>query len=392
MNDNDLLISQMQRGVSAYNAINKRLKRHGNYDVVIAHETFCSGLGALYFSNDLSETPFKILDIVEYPIFSQRSSLTIRELGRRNKYSDLLTYDFAVNIANKFDYCISSSIGQMNSYKDNGCNSKIDLVMNCREISEFSVSQTDILSTMYGFDKSDVILVYPNRAYEHCGLESALQALAMLEDRFKLVVLGEIVESLVEKINNLVMSLRLESRFFVTGMLDPSMILPILSEADVALVLLEPVVDNHRYSLPNRIFDAVATRVPVVSYSGTEVGDFVYNNKIGALASHTDPISLSHAIQYVLEKNIKMKDRLRMIMNECSWESQVLKLIDVIREVKSSEPNILLVAIKDIRRNDRIRRMTRALYKLGARVDVVSRWMPMDSMIVTGVKYHCWEN
>lgn len=389
MAETDLLLSQVQRGLNGYNRIFSALGTNSHYDVVIAHETFCSGLAALYYANHLPTNPLKILDIVEYPIYSQRSTAKIRKLGLQNPYADALTYDFAVNIANKFNYCISTSAGQAAAYMRNGCVSKIDLVMNCREESDFTECRADTLGKMYGFLKSDVLLVYPNRAYEYCGLELALHALALLDDRFKLIVLGEVVEELVGKINDLVVTLGLQDRFFVTGMLDPSLILPVLSEADVALVLLEPIVDNHRYSLPNRLFDAVATHTPLVTFADTEIGDFVRANQIGVVCQSSDPRELFNAIKQAIVRNIYFKQRLKDISTNYIWSAQAKSITELIRSHCQPNPRVLLVAMKDIQRNDRVRRMAKSLSEFQCQVDVVTKCMPLNSMIVDGVAYHC---
>lgn len=391
MIEKDLLLTQVQRGLNGYNRIRGLLGDDLAYDVVIAHETLCSGFAALYYVNFLQSAPLKILDIVEYPVYSQRSTTNIRMKGLINPYADSLTYDFAVSIANKFDVCFSTSAGQADAYKLNGCSKNINLLMNCREGMSIPKVRADILSRMYGFDKSDILLLYPNRAYEHCGLESTVYALAQMDDRFKLIVLGEIVEELSKKINNLVDQLGLRERFFVTGLLDPSMILPIFSEADVALILLEPVIDNHKFSLPNRLFDAIATQIPIVTLCNTEVGNFVKDRMIGVVCPTADPFDLSNAIEDAVVRNLFFKNRLMCIAAEYSWSKQVKKLTDVIGANCNLNSRVLLIALKDIRRNDRVRRMAKSLHEVGYQVDVVTKSMPLSSMAVEGVTYYCFE-
>lgn len=383
----DLLLSQVQRGLVGYKNLCTTLNPHIRYDIIIAHETFCSGLASLYYANTNNPNALKILDIVEYPVFSQRSTAKIRKLGIANKYSDSLTYDFAVNIANKFDYCISTSNGQANAYKKNGYKSKIDVIMNCRSSSNFEDSKKNILSNMYGFLKSDIIIIYPNRAYEHCGLETALQALALLDKRFQLVVLGEIVEELIEKIDEIATKLKIKDRFHITGMLDPSMVLPILSEGDAALVLLDPIVDNHKYCLPNRLFDAAAARVPIIGFEGTETGSFINQNNIGTICPHNKPQLLAKSLIETIEKQAYYKERLFNFNNNTNWQTQSSNLINNINNFKPER--ILLIALKDARRNDRIKRFLEILTNTGCKsVDCISYYKPLDSMCIDGVTYH----
>ena len=389
MANKDLLLFQVERGVNDYRRICNVLGRRNNYDVVIAHETYCSGLAALYYSSHQKGNALKILDIVEYPVFSQRSSAKVRDAGLKNRYADLLTFDFAVNISNKYDYCISTSVGQASLYVSHGCKTKIDLVMNCRLEAESNVIHKNILSDMYQFTKDDIVLVYPNRAYQHCGLETSIEAMALLGERFRLVVLGEVVQEISDKVESLVKALNLENRFFITGMLDPSMILPILSEADTALVLLESVVDNHKCSLPNRLFDAIAAKVSVVAFTGTELADFVDKNSLGVVCGANDPHALADVIKTSIEKQAYFKPFVSRANENFNWSSQSSRFLNYICENGSDVRRVLVVAIKDIRRNDRVKRILRSLVDASYEVDVVTKFEPLDSMIVDGANYYC---
>lgn len=389
MIERDLLKSQVQRGLDGYKQLCNLINKNKKYGAIIAHETFCSGLASLYLSNHLTPN-FKILDITEYPIFSQRSSAKIRLAGSRNPYADALTYDFAINIANKFDYCISTSAGQADVYTKNNCTTSVDLVFNCRAKDDLCVNPTDILRSKYNFDQSDIILVFPNRVYTHAGLEKSIYALTQLDRRFKLVVLGEVVDDLTEKIKKLVTIYELEDRFFVTGMLDPSLVLPTLSEADIALIPLEPTLNNHKYCLPNRLFDALATNTPIVAFNGTEIGEFVQNHQIGTVCNYSrSQASLHRSIEDAVSHIFFYKDRMKKVSIDYTWEVQVEKVLKVLQENCTQSRRILLVAIKDIRRNDRIRRLASSLVKNNYQVDIVTNWRPFDSMIVNGVNYYC---
>jgi glycosyltransferase involved in cell wall biosynthesis len=392
MNNTDLLLSQIQRGLNGYQKIIEKIGTQKSYDIIIAHETFCSGIAALYYSRHLINEPLKILDIVEYPIFSQRSTNSIREKGLENPFSDSFTYDLAINIANKFDHCFATSNGQAQAYIRNGYVNKIDILMNCREINLNKISTSDTLREKYNFDRSDIILVYPNRAYENCGLEISLQALAKLDSRYKLIVLGDVVNELSDKVQDLVNSLKLTDRFFINGMVDPSLLLQHLADADVALILLEPIIQNHKYSMPNRLFDALSTNTPMIAFSDTETGDFIAQQKIGVICKSQSPDDLAAAIIESIEKNIYYKKQLAEINIKYTWENQTNIFFDIIKKIQQSNKRVLFIALKDITRNDRVKRLTRSLNGIGFDIDVITYKRPLDSMIVNNVKYYCLDD
>ncbi|OIM99456.1 hypothetical protein BFR57_02505 [Idiomarina sp. MD25a] len=388
----ELLSSQVDRANSFYEEILMLVHDDNNYDIVIAHETYCSGMAALKFCERSQHDIFKILDIVEYPVFSQRSSEQVRARGVNSSISDQLTLSFAVSVASKFDYLISTSEGQRAVYREQNDSLEIDVIRNSRSgqapNSEYLVSEVDSIRTMFSLSSSDIVMVYPNRVYSHGGIEACLNTLSKLPEHFKLVIVGDIVNELHEFVNSLAEDLQLKSRFYVTGMLDPSLVLDFLTEADLALITLEPTIENHRKCLPNRVFDALECGLPIICYDGTEISDFVRKYEVGCSIKYRGDSSFEDAVLHVLDNFMRLKRNASKVGLLHRWEYESLPLKRSIAQLLPNARRALILAGKDISRNDRIKRMIMSLKELDIRVDVVAKAPPMDSVRVSDVNYY----
>ena len=386
----DLFFSQVKEGIDGYHKIVELLKNEDSYDydIVLAHETYRSGLAALYISEHF-DNPLRILDVVEYPIFSERTSTYLRQKASQNPISNNLTSLYAANIANHFDYIFASSQGQIDIMRKLGCNTPIKLLRNCREYLD--IKKSDYLRKKFNLSSDDIILLYSNRAYPNRGIELIVSTLSLLDERFKLVILGEIVPELQEKVEVLAKDLQVENQLFVTGMLDPELILPITKEADIALSLLEPVIENHRSSLPNRFFDPVAVQVPVLAFDGTEMADFINNYNIGKVIPDTTPEAIRETVLSAIREMSFLKSTFNNASKLFCWESEEKVFLECLQRCKPNATKCLLIAVKDIRRNDRIRRLLKSLQKFEISVDVITPYLPFESMRMPNAKYWTWK-
>jgi glycosyltransferase involved in cell wall biosynthesis len=385
----DLFFSQVKEGIDAYHKIVEFLKNNEySYDIVLAHETYRSGLAALYISEHLN-SPLRILDVVEYPICSERTSTRLRKVASQSTISNNLTSLYAANLANHFDCIFASSEGQINIMRELGCNTPIKLLRNCREYID--IEKGDYLRNKYNLSDDDIILLYSNRAYQNCGIESMVSALSLLDERFKLVILGDIVSSLYEKVKSLAKELQVENRFFITGMLNPELVLPITKEADLALSLLEPVIENHKSSLPNRFFDPVIAEVPVLAFDGTEMAEFIKCYNIGKVIPDTTPEAIQATVLLAIRDMGFLKRTFENASKLFCWESEEKVFLECLQRLKPNATKCLLVAVKDIRRNDRIRRLLSSLQKFEISADVITPYLPFESMRMPNARYRTWK-
>jgi glycosyltransferase involved in cell wall biosynthesis len=139
---------------------------------------------------------------------------------------------------------------------------------------------------------------------------------------------------------------RFGGRLHVLAAVPPSELLPWVASADVAVMPIQPSTLNHRLSTPNKLFEALAAGVPVVVSDFEEMHEIVLNDPAGPLGTvcqPTDVADVARAIRQVLElppdEAAALRDRcLRAAHERWSWESEIVGLIDLYRDLSDTEP------------------------------------------------------
>ena len=113
--------------------------------------------------------------------------------------------------------------------------------------------------------------------------------------------------------------------------------------ADVGLSLDKGVHFNYYYSLPNKLFDYIHAKTPVVVSPLPEVRRVAEEYGVGKVIEDWTEESIASAINEVLETpKEKWEEGLHRAAEECNWEAESQKIIDVLEELglaKSASSN-----------------------------------------------------
>ena len=111
----------------------------------------------------------------------------------------------------------------------------------------------------------------------------------------------------------------------------PDALLSYTAQADVGISLLEDSCENHRLALPNKLFEYVAARLPVVVSDLPEAARLVEEWQIGWRANPGDPASVASALQTALARREDdgLRRRLERASSELTWAREKLRLLDL---------------------------------------------------------------
>lgn len=101
------------------------------------------------------------------------------------------------------------------------------------------------------------------------------------------------------------------------------------SSFDVAILSIYPSNLNYQYCLPNKLFQFIQSRLPIVCGPTPAIANIIQQYDIGVVASDFSPKALSAALRELSQESItRMKTNLDKAAYELSWDSDQHLLLD----------------------------------------------------------------
>jgi glycosyltransferase involved in cell wall biosynthesis len=167
------------------------------------------------------------------------------------------------------------------------------------------------LRRMAGLPVEARVVLYHGGLVEERGVEQLLEAIVLVRDAV-LVLLG--YGSLEGTIRRRVSDDGLADRVVVLPAVPPGELLDTIASADVAAMPIQPTTLNHRYTTPNKLFEAMAVGVPILASDLPGMAPIVREVDGGVLVDPTDPADIARGLRSLLElptdARAAMRDRL----------------------------------------------------------------------------------
>lgn len=170
------------------------------------------------------------------------------------------------------------------------------------------------------------IILYQGALNVGRGLEWVIEAMPLVNDGI-LVIFGE--GDIQAELVKLTKKLGVEQRVIFMGKVETIKLHEYTPSASIGLCLLEEKGLSYYYALPNRIFDYIQARVPVLATNFPEIANIVTKYKTGILINQYDPEYLAEVINNMLRSPINT-DHFSALSKELSWENEEKVLIDIL--------------------------------------------------------------
>ena len=163
------------------------------------------------------------------------------------------------------------------------------------------------------------------------GLELMIDAMDYLPGiRFVMAGSGDIETELRQR----VVRKGLQDRIEFKGRMMPEELFPLTRTADLGISLEEDLGLSYRYSLPNKLFDYIQCRVPVLCSALPEMGRIVDTYGIGISTRERNPEKLAGIIRYMLKERSggAWMEALETAARELCWEKESEVYLGLLRD------------------------------------------------------------
>jgi len=161
------------------------------------------------------------------------------------------------------------------------------------------------------------------------GAEEAVEAMLYVENAILLIIgEGDVIDQLKKSVDQMDLS----GKILFINKMPYAKLLEYTSLGDVGLTLDKDTNLNYRYSLPNKLFDYIQARVPVLASKLVEVEKIIRNYEIGELIDSHEPKHIAEKLNFMLDSEDKRREwkrNLEQAAEELCWENEEGKLIEI---------------------------------------------------------------
>lgn len=226
----------------------------------------------------------------------------------------------------KYIYTVSQSIADL--YKEE-YNREVKVVRNLslgwKPVNKPSISELGIT------EGKRILILQGSGINIERGAEEAVESMLYVENVILLIIgEGDVMDQLKKSVDEM----DLRGKILFINKMPYAKLLEYTSLGDVGLTLDKDTNLNYRYSLPNKLFDYIQARVPVLASKLVEVEKIIRNYEIGELIDSHEPKHIAEKLNFMLDsenKRREWKKNLEKAAEELCWENEERKLIEIFK-------------------------------------------------------------
>ncbi len=174
-------------------------------------------------------------------------------------------------------------------------------------------------------------ILYQGALNDGRGLLALVEAMQNIENiTLKIAGAGPFKSKIEEKI----IQFKVGDKVELLGNIHPKELFIITQKATLGISIEEDLGLSYRYSLPNKLFDYIQARTPVVATYLPEIKKVIETYKIGEIIENHSPKSIAQAINKILKnEKIYYQKNLETAAEELIWENQEKLLLTIFRNI-----------------------------------------------------------
>jgi glycosyltransferase involved in cell wall biosynthesis len=248
--------------------------------------------------------------------------------SRFNQYCKFVYEKFFIKFS---DHVITVSDAIANEYTVQYGISKPDVILNCPPMSSPGRA-SNYFRQRFDINLDQRVFLYQGALCPGRGIDSLLDAFNSFEESGPVIIFmgyGEMrseIEFYQSSSNNI----------FYHEAVSPKLLPEFTSAADVGIAFIEDCCLSYRYCLPNKLFEYLMARLPVLVSNLPEMKKMVLDYGVGFVAETGSAEDLSVAINRADEAFTEFPiKRLEYASSVFNWEAESLKLKDIFSRIES---------------------------------------------------------
>ncbi|MGN6161484.1 MAG: glycosyltransferase [Marmoricola sp.] len=186
------------------------------------------------------------------------------------------------------------------------------------------------LRELAGLGPETSVVAFCGKISPSRGIERGVEALVHLDERVHFVLMGPGSAAQLAALAQLAERLGVSDRVHVVGSVPGDQVSAALADADVSLVLPEPVTLNYAYSLPNKLFESMQAGVPVLVSDTPDASALVREWNLGEVVATDAPATeVAAMISKVIEGGARFREAAVIAAGQVNWQTEVVHLLEV---------------------------------------------------------------
>ena len=166
------------------------------------------------------------------------------------------------------------------------------------------------------------------------GAEEAVEMMQYVENAVLYIIgSGDVFENL----RTMVIKLNLTNEVIIMNKMTYQELIEYTKIADLGLSLDKDTNLNYEYSLPNKVFDYIQCKVPILATKRKEVALLIEKNNIGYLTNTINPKKLAKQVNNIFrnqEAYNRIKNNLSLAAEKYTWEKESKKIEEIYSMIK----------------------------------------------------------
>ena len=193
--------------------------------------------------------------------------------------------------------------------------------------------RNDYLRKRLNLSDKDKIALYLGGINKYRGLENLIKCIHFLPTNIKIVIVG--YGYLKQRLINMINELSLKKRIYILDAVKPKEIMDLASSADLGVSPIQNASVSYYYSSPNKVFEYLASALPIAVSNFPEMEKIVEENKVGLTFDPEDPKDIARTVKEILSDETRYKqmreNAFKVAREKYNWELEEKKLINLYR-------------------------------------------------------------